>query len=206
MRQIPRPPLMVITDSELAGGRLLSIVDECLTAGCRWFMVREKKMPAESVKELTLSIVRRAEKYSATVVVNNYPKLVHETGAAGVHLPWGSDIESARYIVGEDRLVGVSAHSTEQALKAERLGADYVTLSPVFASISKAGYHNPAGLQMLRETVQHLSIPVIALGGVRPGNAWSCIANGAAGVAVLGAVMTSKPYDVVLSLIEEIGG
>lgn len=205
MQKIPKPPLLVITDSELAGERLLAIVEECLAAGCRWFMVREKNMPLESVKKLTISIVKLTEKYSATVVVNSYPELVHQTGAAGAHLPWGMDVKAARHMVGEDGLIGVSTHSVEQAVESEKLGADYVTLSPIYPSISKAGYQNPAGLQMLRDAVQRLTIPVIALGGIKPGNAKACVANGAAGVAVLGAVMKAqKPYDVTLSIIEEI--
>ncbi|BAJ50863.1 thiamine-phosphate pyrophosphorylase [Candidatus Caldarchaeum subterraneum] len=205
MQKIPKPPLLVITDSGLAEGRLLAIVEECLAAGCRWFMVREKNMPLESLIKLTISIAKMAEKYSAAVVVNGYPEIVNQTGAAGVHLPWSMDIKAARRVVGGDKLLGVSTHSTEQAVEAEKMGADYVTLSPIFPSVSKPGYQNPAGLQMLKDIVRRLTIPVIALGGIKPGNAKTCIANGAAGVAVLGAMMKAqKPYDVILSIINEI--
>ncbi len=105
----------------------------------------------------------------------------------------GFSVEEARERIGPEKLLGVSAHSLEEALEAERRGADYITLSPVFKPVSKQ--HDPRpllGVEKLRETTTKVSIPVIALGGITRENVKLCLEAGASGVAVLGNVMASN--------------
>ena len=94
--------------------------------------------------------------------------------------------------MGPSSLVGVSCHSLEDAKKAAEEGADYLTISPVFRSVSKPEYGTPIGLDGLRHVADNVSIPVIALGGITPNNLTDCLTAGAAGVAVLGTLMGSE--------------
>lgn len=201
MFKIPDPPVMLIADMSFFGERLLTVVEECFEAGCRWAMVRGKQKPLEEVKTAARKILLKAEKHQAQVYVNSYAEIVAELDAHGVHLPQGFSVGRARRIVGEGKAVGVSVHSLDEALHAEKESADYVALSPVFPSISKHGYSRELGLEGIRLVSSTLSISVVALGGVRPGNAAACLQNGAKAVAVLGALSEKLPPRTVMRQI-----
>ena len=192
--KIPHPPLLVITDRKLTGGeeKLIQVVEKTLKAGCRWIMVREKDMPDNKRRQLSYEVMEIANRFNAKVMVNKSLEVALECGAQGVHLPWGLPITEARQKLGHGKLLGVSTHSLKEALHAEREGADYITFSPVFKTVSKKDHTIvPRGVEKLREVASRVSIPVIALGGITKENARLCIEVGATGVAVLGSVMSS---------------
>ncbi|HID04941.1 MAG TPA: thiamine phosphate synthase [Aigarchaeota archaeon] len=208
MRKIPDPPLLVITDRKLAGGgdRLLTVVESVFRGGCRWVLIREKDLvnTGELIK-LTCKITDMARSYGAVVQVNTDCGAAAKCNASGVHLPWGKPVEIVRERLGQEKLLGVSAHSLEEALEAEKRGADYITLSPIFKPISKPKPRNPVGVEKLKEIASRVSIPVIALGGVTGDNARLCVEAGAAGVAVLGYVMASEdPERTVKEIISNL--
>ena len=111
-------------------------------------------------------------------------------GARGVHLPTGGDPREARAMLGDGAIIGVSAHSVEEAARSASCGANYVTLSPIYESASKPGYGPALGACALRAASQ-LAVPVVALGGVSLERVGACLEAGAAGVAVMGAVMSA---------------
>ena len=114
--------------------------------------------------------------------------------ARGVHVG-GGDAEwvgQARENLGRDALVGYSAHSAVEAAEAFALGADYVSLSPVFQPLSKEGDFQPLGLDELQRACSLLDGPVYALGGVTPASAASIRAAGAAGTAVITALLEAE--------------
>jgi len=115
---------------------------------------------------------------------------VAAVGADGVHLPSGGSPEAARARL-PGVLIGVSAHSADEAAVLLRAGADYATASPVFLTASKPGYGPALGLEGLARIVARAPGPVIALGGITPENAASCLGVGARGVAVMGEIMRS---------------
>jgi thiamine-phosphate pyrophosphorylase len=94
--------------------------------------------------------------------------------------------------MGAQALIGVSAHSLAEAEAAEAAGADYLTLSPAFATPSKPGYGPALGPGGLKPITRAVSIPVLALAGVTAANVGACLAAGAAGVAVMGGVMGAR--------------
>jgi thiamine-phosphate pyrophosphorylase len=186
--RLPQPPLLVITDRRRARRPLLELLEELFAAGVRWVMVREKDLPETELAALVEEVVRRARAWGAAVVVNGHAGVAAACGADGVHLPQGFSVAEARRLVGPDRWVGVSAHNLEEAQRAAA-GADYITLSPIFTPVSKPDYGPPLGLEALRQVARAVPIPVIALGGITPANARSCLEAGAAGIAVLGGLM-----------------
>jgi len=118
-------------------------------------------------------------------------ELADRLGARGVHVGGGETgrVAEAREILGEDMLIGYSAHSAAEAADAFEQGASYVSLSPVFLPLSKTGEFQPLGLEELGRACSRLPGPVYALGGVTPAAASSIKDMGAAGVAVITAIL-----------------
>ncbi len=171
-----------ITDRRSLGGvePLLRCIERALAAGADAVQIREKDLPARELADL----VRRAIALGARVLVNSRIDVALACGAHGVHLPGDSIAPSEwRRIVPAGFLIGVSAHSVEEVLRAENESADFAVFSPVFEPLSKASYGPPQGLARLAEATRATDIPVLALGGVTEENAPDCLAAGAAGVA-----------------------
>ena len=192
-RPLPEPPLLVITDRRLAGAwGLEAVVASAVEGGARWVSLREKDLTCAEQAALLMRLARRG----LALLVHGDVALAAELKLAGVHLPAGGDIAAARRRLGPDALIGLSTHSVAEAVAAH--GADYVTLSPIFLSESKPGYGPALGLAALREAHQEAPCPVLALGGVTEETIPDLVIAGAAGVAIMGAIMRSpEPAAVV---------
>ncbi len=189
MMAIPRPRLLAITDRRQAAQPLPDLAARLFAGGLRWLSLREKDLDESRQVALAHALVERARPWGALITLHGDPDLALAAGTDGVHLPDGADVKAARRRLGPGALVGLSAHDEEGIRRAEAGGADYVTLSPIFPSPSKPGYGPPVGTEGLRQLAAGASIPIIALGGVESGHVRGCLAAGAAGVAVMGALM-----------------
>ncbi len=182
---------------------LLDVVRAAFDGGCRWVLVREKDLPTAELAALVADIVEIALPYGALVSVSADAAAARMAGAQGLHLPQGLSMIEER----DGLLTGVSTHTLEELRHAVAAGADYVTFGPVFSSLSKPGY-GPAvgeGVEELAAAVCETSCPVIALGGVTSENAAVCMAAGAAGIGVIGAIVSvPDPAAAAAALIAEI--
>ncbi|OYD81442.1 thiamine phosphate synthase [Azospirillum brasilense] len=189
MMAIPSPRLLAITDRRQAAQPLPDLAARLFAGGLRWLSLREKDLDESRQVALAHALVERARPWGALVTLHGDPDLALAAGTDGVHLSEGADVAAARRRLGPGALVGLSAHDAEGIRRAAAGGADYVTLSPIFPSQSKPGYGPPVGTEGLRRLAADSPLPVFALGGVESGNIRECLAAGAAGVAVMGAVM-----------------
>jgi len=196
---LPQPPILVISDRHQARQPLEQVAEAVFTAGGRWLLVREKDLAAEARLALVRQILVIARPFGASVMTSADVTAVRETGAVGVHLPDGGDVASARAALGTGACIGYSAHNGAGAAAAVNAGADYVTLSPIFPSISKPDYGPALGLAALRDVAARL--PVLALGGVTVETVSKCLDAGAAGVAVMGAVMSADDPGAVMAAL-----
>jgi thiamine-phosphate pyrophosphorylase len=198
---LPQAPLLVISDRSQARRPILEIAAAVFAGGGRWFSLREKDLPAEERRALLGKLVALGRRYGATVTAHDDIAAVLATGADGVHLPGGGDPAAARRRLPQG-LIGVSTHSAAEAAAMLRAGADYVTLSPIFLTDSKPEYGPALGLDTLAAAAAATPGPIIALAGITPDNAASCLAAGSRGIAVMGEVMRAvAPEEIVSRLI-----
>ena len=203
MTRLPSPPLLVISDRNQARRPLIEIAEAAFAGGCRWFSLREKDLLAEERRALLAELVTLGRRWGATVTAHEDIDAVIATGADGVHLPGGSDPAAARRRLPE-KLIGASAHSAAEAAALIRGGADYVTISPIFLTISKPGYDRTVGLAGLAETARAAGGPVVALGGINENNIADCLKAGASGIAVMGEIMrAAHPEIAVRALVAD---
>ncbi|MGW5671548.1 thiamine phosphate synthase [Micromonospora sp. NPDC003776] len=171
--------VVLLSDRRVARGALVEVVAGAVGGGVRWVVLREKDLPR--AERLALAVELRAvlaEAGGALIVAGADP-----LDGDAVHLPAAGPYPPPR--VG---LVGRSCH--DQAELARLTTEDYVTLSPVFPTRTKPGYGPPLGPAGLAELTQVSPVPVLALGGIEtPDQVKACVQAGAAGVAVLGALM-----------------
>ena len=186
---LPAPPLLVISDRSQAKRPLAEIAAAAFRAGCRWFSLREKDLPAEERRRLLGELVALGHRYAATISVHDDVDAAIGESAGGVHLPSGGDPAAARRRLGPGVLIGVSAHSPQEAAAQIEAGADYATLSPIFLTQSKPSYGPAVGLAALEAAARRAAGPVVALGGIDADNIAACVAAGAAAIAVMGEVM-----------------
>jgi thiamine-phosphate pyrophosphorylase len=124
------------------------------------------------------------------IVINDRPGLAASYDAAGVHLGQGDmPIARAREFVGPDRVIGVSVHDVEEAVRAETEGADYVAVGPVFATGSKVVDIEPVGPQTLDQVMARVDVPVVAIGGISAFNVGKVVSTGCTRVAVISGIL-----------------
>ncbi len=165
----------------------LAIID----AGARILQLRAKDIPARTVFQIASGIVKDIPD-DVLFIINDRADIAVVSGAGGVHI--GQDdipCSIVRGILGSGYIIGVSTHSIEEALEAERDGADYISFGPVFPTSTKdAG--EAKGLATLREVKHSVKIPVIAIGGIDEGNLPDVLDTGVDGVAMISHILSSE--------------
>lgn len=196
-----RVDLYPVTDSTQSLGRSNDEVLEGLIAGgAKIVQLREKQL---SKKELTLMAQRFREKTKQAgmlLIINDHLDIALAVGADGVHL--GQDdlpLDAARGIAAE-LLIGISTHSLDQALAAQRGGADYVNIGPIFATGTKKTPMPPLGPEAIGRIKPHLRIPFTVMGGINRDNIGQVLKAGANKVAVVTAV--TKAPDISRAVAE----
>ena len=185
--------LYAVTDRSWLGERsLYEQVEAALAGGVTMVQLREKELAPEKFRQEAESINGLCKQYHVPLIINDNVELALAVGAAGVHIgQQDMDIKDARKILGEDKIIGVSARTVEQALLAWRGGADYLGSGAVFGTTTK-GNASMLPLETFREICSAVEIPVVAIGGVSEENILQLRGLGAAGVAVVSAVFASE--------------
>jgi thiamine-phosphate pyrophosphorylase len=163
---------------------------EALENGVDLVQYRDKDSP-DSVRLSNIKEIQAITKEAGVpLIINDRPDLCVLTNSAGVHL--GQDdmpVEAARKIVGPGRIVGFSTHSLTQARKADEAGADYIAIGPVFATESKGIPIEPIGLEVLKQVLDVVQSPVVAIGGINADNIDQVLETGVRRMAVIGGIL-----------------
>lgn len=182
--------LIVVTDADCGGRDLVDVVRAALRGGAPAIQLRMKDGAARDMVQMAQTLLAETRPAGALLFVNDRVDVAVIAGADGAHV--GQDdlpVCAARRVSPPGFLLGVSAESVELALQAQAEGADYVGVGPVYATGSKADAGEPIGLQRIAEVAAAVRIPVVGIGGIAVGNARAVVESGAAGVAVISAVV-----------------
>ena len=196
--------LYLVTDRSLTQGRdLLWVLQRALDGGVNAIQLREKDLGGRELFFLAEAARKLTQRYHARLLINDRIDLALAVDADGVQLGKASlPIETARALLGPRKLLGASTHSLEEAAEAERNGADFVVFGPVYFTPSKAPYGPPQGLAALKKIVEKISLPIYAIGGIKPENIADTRRAGVQGVALISAVMSAAdPEDVTKSIL-----
>ena len=163
-------------------------VKKALDGGATFVQLREKKLDREDFLAEALEIQKLCKKYGVPFVINDEVSIAKDIDADGVHVGQ-SDMEAmdVRKVLGPDKILGVSAQTVEQAIIAEKHGADYLGVGAVFATGSKDDADDVSH-ETLKAICEAVSIPVIAIGGITKDNVSELAGSGICGVAVISAI------------------
>lgn len=185
--------LYAVTDRHwLSGETLYDQVKKALDGGATFVQLREKNLDHENFLTEALEIQKLCRSYGVPFVINDDVGIAKDIDADGVHVGQ-SDMEAmdVRKILGPDKILGVSAQTVEQALIAEKHGADYLGVGAVFTTGSKDDADDVSH-EMLKAICEAVSIPVIAIGGITKDNVGELAGSGICGVAVISAIFGQK--------------
>ena len=182
--------LYLCTDRKLMSTNTLEeAVEQAILGGCSLIQLREKQSSSREFFEMAKRIKAITDRYRVPLIINDRIDIALAVDAAGVHLGQ-EDIpaKEARRIIGEEKVIGVSARTVELARKAVEDGADYLGVGAMFATNTK-GNAKVIGKEKLKEIRAAVSIPIVAIGGINHSNAAQLVDTGINGLAVVSSVI-----------------
>ena len=186
--------LYAITDRQLCAPRTLyDIIHNLLDVGVSAIQLREKDLSDTEFIKLAEPLCQLCHTYSAQLFINSRIKIAMNVGADGLHLP-GDSVSVEKVVKKTNRrfIIGSSVHTLTEAQQRETEGADFITYSPIYPTLSKPGYGPVVGLDGLWKVTEGVNIPVFALGGITPERVSECLDAGAYGAAVMSGVMSPE--------------
>jgi thiamine-phosphate pyrophosphorylase len=188
--------------SDLETAALIDFLRSAIAAGVDLIQLRERDLAPRATLAIADAIAPLAQNRGAALLINDRADVAACAGA-GAHLTTRSlPPDAVRRAFGESLLIGASTHNLQEAGEAERAGADFIVFGPVFETDSKKAYGPPVGLAALRAVVERLTIPVIALGGIKPNNFHEALSVGAAGVAAISMFVEASALSGLIQKIK----
>ena len=182
-----------VTDRSWLNGRTLyEQVEDALKGGATFIQLREKDLDADSFLKEAVEIKELCARYHVPFVINDNVEIAKKIDADGVHVGQ-HDMEAfnVRAILGPDKIIGVSAQTVEQAVLAEKNGADYLGVGAVFHTGTKKDA-NSISHETVKQICEAVNIPVIAIGGISRENVMELQGTGVCGIAVVSAIFAAK--------------
>ena len=182
--------LYVILDRELLGERdLVRTAEELVNNGIKTIQYRDK---ISSLEEIRNNSFRLKKVNIPVLIINDYPDIAKEVDANGVHLGQKDlGVVEARAVLGKDKIIGRSTGDIREAQEAQKQGVDYIGIGPVFHTSTKKNIV-PIGLDVVREVVEAVTIPVVAVGGINFNNIDKVLAVGVKKIAMASAIFETK--------------
>jgi thiamine-phosphate pyrophosphorylase len=185
--------LYAITDRTWLGeNSLAQQVEDAIRGGATFIQLREKNLSDEEFLEEAKKIKAVTDKYKVPFVINDNIMVAKMADADGVHIGQSDmEAEKARRILGNDKIIGISAGNLEEALTAEKNGADYIGIGAMFHTDTKSDATSVTFAEA-KEITEKVNIPVVAIGGINRDNVLSLKGTGVDGIAVISAIFAQK--------------
>ncbi len=198
--------LYLVTNQEAAKDRdLLYIVEQALDSGVTIVQFREKLLSPDKIIPFGKKLHALTECFGVPLIVNDYPDIAIAIGAEGVHV--GQEdlaVAKARQMLGANYIIGASASTVTEAIKAQADGADYIGAGPIFPTRTKKDAGIPIGITTLHDIVKAVTLPVVAIGGINEKNVRDTLHTGAHGVAVISAIIAANDPSVATRRLHKI--
>mgnify|MGYP001073912997 CR=1 FL=1 len=187
--------LYLITNRKLFTNHesLIMAVEDALKGGLKAVQLREKELGTRDMLNMAYRLRELTKTYNSKMFINDRLDIALAVEADGVHLGQKSiPAHAVRKIVQDRLLIGVSTHSLDEAVDAEKGGADFITLGPLYETPSKLKYGEPIGIDAVREVKAKISIPLFGIGGVKLDKVREVMDAGADGVALISAILKAE--------------
>ena len=197
--------LYAVTDRKWVGEKtLLQQVEESIKGGVTFVQIREKELDDSLFLDEAIKMKALCERYQVPFVVNDNVEIAIKSNAHGVHVGQ-DDMEASnvRELIGKDKILGVSVQTLEQAIEAEKKGADYLGVGAVFPTNSKDDAAE-VSLETLKIICQNVNIPVVAIGGINLNNINQLKNTGIASVALISAIFANKDIESATKKLKSI--
>ncbi len=184
--------LYVLLTTNLCKHPVIDTARLAISGGAEVLQLRGRDVPEKELRWLAMELRELTKELGTVFIINDSPGIAKEVQADGLHI--GQEdipIEEARRLVGDDRLIGFSAHSLQGARHAQALGADYLGVGPIFRTDTKA-QADPVGTQLIGLIVREIDIPFFAIGGINTDNIREVLDAGAKRVAVCSAIVSQE--------------
>jgi thiamine-phosphate pyrophosphorylase len=198
--------LYLVTDRGLARGRLtLDIVKAAVRGGVTCVQLREKNCSTRDFIEQAFTIKNFLKARGVPLIINDRVDVALAIEADGVHLgQTDMPLDIAKNIIGDSMIIGISAESLEDAIEAEKGGADYLGVSPIYATPTKTDTAPPLGLEGLAAIREAVKLPLVGIGGLNRDNSAAVIENGGDGVAVVSAIVAADDPAAATGSIKQV--
>lgn len=197
--------LYAVTDRKWLGDRkLVDDVEKSLKGGVTILQLREKELNNEEFLKEELEIKEICKKYRVPFIVNDNVEVAIKSDADGIHVGQKDMVaKDVRKLIGENKILGVSAQTVEQALLAEKMGADYLGVGAIFSTDSKSDAES-VDISTLKEICERVKIPVVAIGGISKDNISLLKNSGIVGVAVISAIYGEDNIEIATEELKNI--
>ncbi len=179
--------LFVITDSQSCKDNFLSRIESIASAQPDRIILREKYLSPQEYSNLTVKCKSICQKYNVDFSVNTFTHIAEELNISDIHTPFFM-LEGNPSLIKKFDIVGVSVHSVDEAIKAQKFGADYIIAGHIFATDCKRGIE-PRGLDFLKKIKNSVTVPVLGIGGISLEKISSVMGTGADGICVMSHFM-----------------
>lgn len=194
-----------ITAERFSRGRSnIEVAEAMLRGGVKVLQYREKRHQKDyrDILEECLAIRELTRRYGATFIVNDFVDIALLVDADGVHV--GQEdlpVEAVRRLLGPNKIIGLSTHSATQAEKAQEVGADYIGVGPIFATQTKEDVCAAVGLEYLEYALANVSLPLVAIGGIKQHNIGEVVSRGARTICLVTEIVGA---DDICQTVKEI--
>ena len=191
--------LYFITDSNLTKKTVIDDVKAAIKGGVNIIQYREKGASTKQMLKEAAEIKKLCQKNNIIFLINNRIDIALAVDADGVHI--GQDdmpYETARKLLGKNKIIGVTTHNIEESVEAEKIGADYIGLSPIFLTSTKADAGKACGPEMIKKVKSNVKIPIAAIGGINESNVGQVLKAGGKNIAIISAILTKEDVETAV--------
>lgn len=195
-RKLKNFGLYFITDSRLTRKNVIADVKAAVKGGVKIVQYREKEASAQKMINEAREIKELCKKNNVLFLVNDRLDIALAVDADGVHLGHeDAPYQYSRRLLGKNKIIGLSAHSFKDALKNQKLGADYTGIGPIYCTTTKKDAKAPIGLEPIKQLKARLKIPFVAIGGINEANIDDVLEAGAKNIAMISGIVAKEDVE-----------